>query len=64
MTVNEGAEEAISRFNDVLIAERELRRAQQRLDVALAIMPESQRAFYYAETTQLRMDFEALPASI
>lgn len=59
---NEAAEEAISRFTDVLIAERELKRAQQRLDVALAIMPDSQKAFFLSETIQLRIDFEALPA--
>lgn len=61
MGSNVAAEEAISRFTDVLIAERELKRAQQRLDVALTIMPEDERPFYVAETTQLRQDFEALP---
>jgi|KBSMisStandDraft_5_1062788.scaffolds.fasta_scaffold5288463_1 TolB-like protein len=53
-------EEAIERFTDVLIAERELRKAQQKLDMTISLIPAQDRAFYWAETNQLRLDFEAL----
>jgi hypothetical protein len=54
-------EEAISRFTDLLIAERDVTRARRELELAVRMIPESELRFYVSETNTLREDFEALP---
>lgn len=60
----QAAEEAIERFTDVLIAERDLRIAKQKLDMTLSILPERDKVFYWSESSQLRRDFEALATGV